>query len=56
VDEETPAQVEPIPPELLRQSFETALEVIEALIHEIGDPPDIVRKFNALLTAIAGQA
>lgn len=45
----------PIPAELLRESFQTAFEVLEQLIHEIGDPPDIVKKFNALMLAVAGK-
>jgi hypothetical protein len=45
----------PIPPDLLRESFQTAFEVLEQLIHEIGDPPRIVRKFNALMLAVAGK-
>lgn len=47
--------VEPIPPELLKQSFQTAFEVLEQLIHEIGDPPQVVKKFNALMLAVAGK-
>lgn len=46
---------QPIDPELLRASFQTAFEVLEQLIHEIGDPPHIVRKFNALMLAVAGK-
>lgn len=46
---------QPIPAELLKQSFQTCFEVLEQLIHEIGDPPHIVKKFNALMLAVAGQ-
>jgi hypothetical protein len=46
---------QPIPAELLRQSFETWFEFGQQLIHEIGDPPDIVKKFNALMLAVAGK-
>ena len=49
------ADPQPIPPELLRQSFQTAFEVLEQLIHEIGDPPKIVKRFNALMLAVAGK-
>ena len=46
---------QPISAELLRDSFQTAFEVLEQLIHEIGDPPHIVKKFNALMLAVAGK-
>jgi len=45
----------PISADLLRESFQTAFEVLEQLIHEIGDPPHVVRKFNALMLAVAGK-
>lgn len=53
--EDVQASEQPIPAELLRDSFQTAFEVLEQLIHEIGDPPHIVKKFNALMLAIAGK-
>jgi hypothetical protein len=45
----------PIPPELLRESFVTCFEVLAQLIHEIGDPPHVVKHFNALMLAVAGR-
>lgn len=53
--EEAQSSGTPIPAELLRESFQTAFEVLEQLIHEIGDPPHIVKKFNALMLAVAGK-
>lgn len=53
--DEAQAGEQPIPAELLRQSFETTFEVLAQLIHEIGDPPHVVRKFNALMLAVAGK-
>lgn len=55
MDEQTQPEAAPIPPDLLRESFQTAFEVLEQLIHEIGDPPHIVKKFNALMLAVAGK-
>jgi hypothetical protein len=45
----------PIPPELLRESFVTCFEVLAQLIHEIGDPPHVVKHFNALMLAVSGK-
>lgn len=53
--EDVQASEQAIPPELLRESFVTAFEVLQQLIHEIGDPPDVVKKFNALMLAVAGK-
>lgn len=53
--DEAQANEQPIPAELLRQSFETTFEVLVQLVHEIGDPPHVVRKLNALMLAVAGK-
>ncbi len=55
MDADTHTAETPIPAELLRESFQTAFEVLQQLIHEIGDPPHVVRKFNALMLAVAGK-
>lgn len=55
MDGEAQTNETPIPPDLLRESFETWFEFGAQLIHEIGDPPHIVKKFNALMLAVAGK-
>ena len=49
------AEQQPIPAEMLRDAFMTTFEILEQLIHEIGDPPHIVKKFNSLMLAVAGK-
>jgi hypothetical protein len=53
--DESQTQLTPIPPELLQQLVITWFETGQEILHELGDPPAIVQKFNALMLAMAGK-